>query len=157
MTSFGNGLEEDQMIVEKEKEGEEIAELEKEIKKVNLPKISTMFQQNKKEAVETWIIKSRFGDDADKATIRKRRVDFGNDCNMNLVRGKVIRSTTYFDELILESNNEIVAYNALKNKCLHVSCKIKFPFTKLCKILNNFSLAFFLFLQSLSRPNLYIS
>lgn len=86
--------------------------------------MNTMFQQNKKEAVEMWIIKSRFGDDADKPTIRKRRTDFGNDCNMNLVRGKVIRSTTYFDELILESNSEIVAYNALKNKCLHVSCKI---------------------------------
>ena len=115
------------MIVDKEKEGDANAELEREIKR-SLPKIGTLFQENKKEMVERWIITSRFGDDRKKdnikSIIRKRRSDFGNDCNMNLVKGKVIRCTTYFDELILESNNEIIAYNALKNKCLHVSSKI---------------------------------
>ena len=43
MTSFGNELGEDQMIVDKAKEGEENAELEREIKKVSLPKIGTAF------------------------------------------------------------------------------------------------------------------
>ena len=57
MTSFGNELGEDQMIVDKAKEGEENAELEREIKKVSLPKIGTAFQENKKESFEGMIIK----------------------------------------------------------------------------------------------------
>ena len=93
--------------------------------------------------------------------IRKWRTDFGNDCNINLIKGIAIRSTTYFDDLILESNNEIVAYNSLKNKCLHVSCKIKklHSHFKLCKGLNIFhsSYLFFVLCRNERKCQLHLS
>ena len=83
-----------------------------------------MFQEKKKEAVEIWIIRSRFGDMADKKTLARRKIDFGSDCNMNLIRGKVIRSTDYFDQLIVESANEYRAHEVARLKAIDVSFRL---------------------------------
>lgn len=44
-------------------------------------------------------MKTRFADNADKKTLFRRRDDWVKDLNLNLVKGKVIKSTHYFDTL----------------------------------------------------------
>ena len=45
------------------------------------------------------ILRTRFQDTKDRKVLFKRRDDWIKDLNMNLVKGKVIRSSHYFDEL----------------------------------------------------------
>lgn len=45
------------------------------------------------------MLRTRFHDTRDAKILFKRRDDWIKDLNLNLVRGKVVRSTTYFDDL----------------------------------------------------------
>ena len=49
--------------------------------------------------VDYFILRTRFRDNQPMNVLLKRRDDWIRDLNMNLVRGKVIRSTHFFDEL----------------------------------------------------------
>jgi len=58
------------------------------------------FQKDKKEFVDLLILRTRFKDTKDRKVLLKRRDDWIKDLNMNLVKGKVVRSTHYFEDLI---------------------------------------------------------
>ena len=45
------------------------------------------------------ILRTRFKDTKERKVLLKRRDDWIKDLNMNLVKGKVVRSTHYFDDL----------------------------------------------------------
>ena len=49
--------------------------------------------------MEFLILKTRFQDQTDRKTLFKRRDDWIKDLNLNLVKGKVIKSTHYFDTI----------------------------------------------------------
>ena len=57
------------------------------------------FKRRGKEAFEGLILRQRFEDTADRRVLFKRRDDWIKDLNLNLVKGKVIKSTHYFEEL----------------------------------------------------------
>ena len=54
------------------------------------------------------ILKSRFEDTKDKRTLFKRKDDFLKDINLNLMNGKILKSTNYFDEQNRESQSKLV-------------------------------------------------
>ena len=97
MTSMGSCLSSDDMIVSKQEEEEEVKAMEHQ-SSTNLPKLGAEFKKRGKEAFEGLILKTRFNDTQDRKVLFKRRDDWIKDLNMNLVKGKVIRSTHYFDE-----------------------------------------------------------
>ena len=57
------------------------------------------FKRRGKEAFEGLILRQRFEDTQDRKILFKRRDDWIKDLNLNLVKGKVIKSTHYFDEI----------------------------------------------------------
>ena len=97
MTSLGSCLSSDDMIVEKFEEEEEVKHQASITSQNNLPKLGAEFKKHSKEAVDFLILKTRFQDQADRKTLFKRRDDWIKDLNMNLVKGKVVKSTHYFD------------------------------------------------------------
>jgi len=64
-----------------------------------LPKLGAEFKKRGKEAIELLILRTRFQDKADRKVLIKRRDDWIKDLNMNLIKGKVVKSTHYFDDL----------------------------------------------------------
>ena len=90
-----------------------------------------MFQNNKREAVQLWILRSRFGDNAEKKVLIKRRDDYIKDMNMNLVKGKVIRSSHYFEEITQpEQMNIIKALEEEPGARVDISCKLLEPYLR---------------------------
>ena len=86
------------MIVEKYEEEEEVKHQASITSQHGLPKLGAEFKKHSKEAVDYLILKTRFpADQADRKTLFKRRDDWIKDLNMNLVKGKVVKSTHYFD------------------------------------------------------------
>ena len=68
--------------------------------KANLPKLGAEFKKHRRDAVDFLILKTRFQEfheKVDRRVLFKRRDDWIKDLNMNLVRGKVVKSTHYFD------------------------------------------------------------
>ena len=98
MTSLGSCLSSDDMIVEKLEEEEEVKhQTSIASNNANLPKLGAEFKKQSKEAVDFLILKTRFSEQTDRKTLFKRRDDWIKDLNMNLVKGKVVKSTHYFD------------------------------------------------------------
>ena len=101
MTSLGSCLSSDDMIVEKLEEEEEVKhQTSITSNNANLPKLGAEFKKHSKEAVDFLILKTRFQEfqeKADRKALFKRRDDWIKDLNMNLVKGKVVKSTHYFD------------------------------------------------------------
>jgi len=84
---------------DREEEQEEMRKME-ELEKKPVPKPSSIeFKKGKKDMVEFLMLRTRFKDTRDGKVLFKRRDDWIKDLNLNLVRGKVVRSTVYFDEL----------------------------------------------------------
>ena len=96
MTSLGSCLSSDEMIVEKFEEEEEVKH-QASITSQSLPKLGAEFKKYNKEIIELLILKTRFQEQTDRKTLFKRRDDWIKDLNMNLVKGKVVKSTHYFD------------------------------------------------------------
>ena len=97
MTSVGSCLSSDDMVVRK---GEEQEEEKAQNETVNArPMMGAEFKRRGKEAFEGLILRQRFEDTADRRILFKRRDDWIKNLNLNLVKGKVIKSTHYFDEL----------------------------------------------------------
>ena len=56
------------------------------------------FKKVSKEAFETMILKQIFSDGAARQVLLKRRDDWIKDLNFNLIKGKVVKATHYFDD-----------------------------------------------------------
>ena len=56
------------------------------------------FKKHSKAAFEGLILKQRFADAATHQVLMKRRDDWIKDMNLNLVKGKVVKATHYFDD-----------------------------------------------------------
>ena len=56
------------------------------------------FKKHSKAAFEGLILKQRFADGATHQVLMKRRDDWIKDMNLNLVKGKVVKATHYFDD-----------------------------------------------------------
>lgn len=96
-----------------------------------LPKMNEMFQAGKREAVQLWILRSRFGDNAEKRVLIKRRDDYIKDMNMNLLKGKVIRSSHYFEEITFPQQMAIIrALEEEPGAREDVSCKLLEPYVR---------------------------
>ena len=96
-----------------------------------LPKMNEMFQAGKREAVQMWILRSRFGDGADKRVLIKRRDDYIKDMNMNLLKGKVIRSSHYFEEISYPEQMGIIkALEEEPGTREDISCKLLEPYIR---------------------------
>lgn len=99
LTSLGADLHTNDMLIDRKLEAEEHKKMEGLIV-ISKPKmLNAEFQRDKKEFVDLLILKTRFKDTRDRKVLLKRRDEWIKDLNMNLVRGKVIRSTHYFDDL----------------------------------------------------------
>jgi len=94
---MGTDLAIDDMLMDKEREDLERKYMESF--NTNQLKIGQTFNKNKKLIVDLLVMKTRFKDTEDNTTLLKRRDDWIKDLNLNLIRGKVVRSTVYFDEL----------------------------------------------------------
>lgn len=58
-----------------------------------------MFQGNKESFGTFLILRTRFKDTKNSKILEKRREDWIKDLNMNLVTGKVVRTTHFFEDL----------------------------------------------------------
>ena len=68
-----------------------------------LPKLGAEFKKHSKEAFEAMILKKIFSDNSPRQVLLKRRDDWIKDLNFNLIKGKVVKASHYFDD---ELNNE---------------------------------------------------
>ena len=98
MTSFGTDIACDDMLMDRKQEKEEIKQMEAMLAPTP-KKLNVEFQRDKKEFVDLLILRTRFKDTKERKVLLKRRDDWIKDLNMNLVKGKVVRSTHYFDDL----------------------------------------------------------
>ena len=90
-----------------------------------LPKLGEMFKRRGKEAFEGLILRQRFFDTADRKTLMKRRDDWIKDFNLNLIMGKVVKSTHYFDQLGYNEQRELLhALNVEPGNREHKHCEL---------------------------------
>ena len=67
------------------------------------------FKKKSKDALEVLILRTRFSDHVSKfKEMIRRKEEWIKDLNLNLVKGKVIKSTHYFDELSLERKRILI-------------------------------------------------
>ena len=113
MTSFGTDIAGDDMLMDRKQEKEEIKQMEAMLAPTP-KKLNVEFQRDKKEFVDLLILRTRFKDTKERKVLLKRRDDWIKDLNMNLVKGKVVRSTHYFDDL--DRNQKLTLLKALDSE-----------------------------------------
>ena len=113
LTSLGSDLTSDDMIIE-DREREKQAQQEMDNMPPAVLKLGQEFKSRRKEFADLLILKTRFKDTTDRKVLLKRRDDWIKDLNMNLIRGKVVRSTLYFEEL--KDHDKIALLKALESE-----------------------------------------
>lgn len=115
LTSLGSCLSSDDMVAKKHEEAEEQKDMIKEI--APKPMMGQAFQKIGRSAFELLILRTRFGiskpkdKEETKVMIKemtKRKEDWIKDLNLNLVKGKVVKSTHYFDDQIDENKLKLL-------------------------------------------------
>ena len=95
-TSLVGDLYTNDMITSKNDEAEEE---KKQAAATNaIPKLGAEFKKRSKELIENMILRQRFFDTKDRITLQHRKADWVRDLNLNLITGKLIKATYYFDE-----------------------------------------------------------
>ena len=130
MTSLGGSLASDEMMVESEHEEEEL-KTQTQIASAALPKLGAEFKRRGKEAIENMILRQRFQDTRDGIVLQHRKADWIKDLNMNLITGKVVRSTHYFDSL--DHHKKVLLVKALAHEPgnrEHKDCELIEPYVR---------------------------
>ena len=111
MTTLGSCIMSDEMVMSRQEE-EDHAKVEGSVNdktsQANLPKLGAEFKKRGKEAIEGLILRQRFFDTKDRKILMKRRDDWIKDLNLNLIRGKVVKSTHYFEDCTHGEQVELV-------------------------------------------------